>query len=389
MATNISGLFGDITKTPQQYQQEALQGLIVTPAQMGQQGLYQQLVSQMSNAGANIGMGVGGLLGGKTAEQVRDSQINAAMQEVSQGQYATEWEKLDALAKKLAEKGLNAEAEKAADRSIALKPKDDSASLLKDFTAESVANYRKTGNFGDLVRYNSKTTTSPSVGANAELIAQSKFNKPFSELTIEQKKAVYSEAKKESSLGTGLSNLASAIAKKYGEQSGKDVAESVAPKVIQGKQDTISALERARKLLDNGIYTGGLADLKMGMAKYTPLGSQEKLENTEKYIAYVSTTVIPLLQEFGGNDSNEELKFLKRLVGGEITLEEDTLKEIVDSAILKVRSSVKRAEANVEAVQKGQPLDTQVVPQKFGGQSKTLDVGATTNVNGVAIKRVK
>ena len=124
MATNISGLFGDITKTPQQYQQDALQGLLVSPAQMGSQGLYQQLISQMSNAGTNIGMGVGGLLGGKTAEQVRDSQINVAMQEVSQIQYETEWEKLDALAKNLAEKGLHAEAEKASKRSSELKLAD-------------------------------------------------------------------------------------------------------------------------------------------------------------------------------------------------------------------------------------------------------------------------
>ena len=124
MATNISGLFGDITKTPQQYQQDALQGLLVSPAQMGSQGLYQQLVSQMSNAGANIGMGVGGLLGGKTAEQVRDSQINAAMQEVSKEGYANEWEKLDALAKKLSDQGLNAEAEKASKRSTELKLAD-------------------------------------------------------------------------------------------------------------------------------------------------------------------------------------------------------------------------------------------------------------------------
>lgn len=124
MATNISGLFGDITKTPQQYQQDALQGLLVSPAQMGSQGLYQQLVSQMSNAGANIGMGVGGLLGGKTAEQVRDSQINAAMQEVSKEGHANEWEKLDALAKKLADQGLNAEAEKASKRSTELKLAD-------------------------------------------------------------------------------------------------------------------------------------------------------------------------------------------------------------------------------------------------------------------------
>ena len=155
MATNISGLFGDITKTPQQYQQEALQGLIVTPAQMGQQGLYQQLVSQMSNAGANIGMGVGGLLGGKTAEQVRGGQINAAMQEVSQGQYATEWEKLDALAKNLAEKGMNAEAEKAAERSAVLKEREFvSGERTRKAAAEEAALVRQKSLVSEIVKQN-------------------------------------------------------------------------------------------------------------------------------------------------------------------------------------------------------------------------------------------
>ena len=124
MATNISGLFGDITKTPQQYRDEALQGMLVSPAQMGSQGLYQQLISTMGNAGANIGSGLGGLLGGKTAAEVRDNQLNAAMQEVSQGQYANEWEKLDALAKKLAGQGLGAEAQKAAEQANKMKLTD-------------------------------------------------------------------------------------------------------------------------------------------------------------------------------------------------------------------------------------------------------------------------
>lgn len=124
MATNISGLFGDVTRNPQDYRNEALQGLMVSPAQMGSQGLYQQLISTMGNAGASIGSIGGGLLGGKTAGEVRDSKINDAMQRVSQGKYDTEWAKLDALAKDLAGQGMNAEAEKASNRSAELKIQD-------------------------------------------------------------------------------------------------------------------------------------------------------------------------------------------------------------------------------------------------------------------------
>jgi len=192
------------------------------------------------------------------------------------------------------------------------------------------------------------------------------------------------------SLGKGLTNLAEAITKETGKQVGKDVAESIAPKVLQGKEDTLGALKRAKTLLGEGIYTGGLASAKMAISKYSPLGSQEKLERTEKYLAYVSTTVIPLLKEFGGNDSNEELKFLQRLVGGEITLEEETLKEIIDSAIMKTERGINRAKVNAENVSKGQLPSTEVTPQPFGGTPPApIGVGESTNVNGVVIKRVR
>lgn len=235
-------------------------------------------------------------------------------------------------------------------------------------------------------------TASASVGTTAELIAQAKYGKTFSQLTPQEKQAVAQEASKKTSLGEGLAALGAGLGKQFATTAGKDIAESVAPTVIQGKEDTISALNRAKELLDKGIYTGGMANAAMTVSKYTPFGSQKKLENTEKYIAYVSTTVIPLLKEFGGNDSNEELTFLKRLVGGEITLEEGTLKEIIDSAITKVSRSIQRTQDNVKNVSQGGMPSTEVKPQQLGANLspiKTVEVGQSVKINGVTIKRVE
>lgn len=235
-------------------------------------------------------------------------------------------------------------------------------------------------------------TASASVGTTAELIAQAKYGKTFSQLTPQEKQAVAQEASKKTSLGEGLAALGAGLGKQFATTAGKDIAESVAPTVIQGKEDTISALNRAKELLDKGIYTGGMANAAMTVSKYTPFGSQKKLENTEKYIAYVSTTVIPLLKEFGGNDSNEELTFLKRLVGGEITLEEGTLKEIIDSAITKVSRSIQRTQDNVKNVSQGGMPSTEVKPQQFGANLspiKKVEVGQSVKINGVTIKRVE
>jgi hypothetical protein len=233
----------------------------------------------------------------------------------------------------------------------------------------------------------------PSVGTKAELTSQAKFGKTFSELNATQKAEVFKmvQESEKDSLGSGLTALAEAITKKTGEGVGKDVAEAVSPVVLQGKENTLAALQRAQELLtkNDGIYTGGLASAKMAASKYTPFGSQKKLENTEKYLAYVSTTVIPLLKEFGGNDSNEELKFLQRLVGGEITLEEETLKEIIASAITKTERGITRSQEAAKAASKGEMPSTAIQPQNLGARPTPIGVGESTSVNGVTIKRVK
>ena len=82
MASNLSGLFGGMTKSPEQYRQESIQGMRVSPAQMGQQSLNQQLISQMSNVGANIGSLAGGMMGGQTQQQGDDQRVQEVMKGV-------------------------------------------------------------------------------------------------------------------------------------------------------------------------------------------------------------------------------------------------------------------------------------------------------------------
>lgn len=81
MASEILGLFG--TQNPQQLQQDYLSGLMVSPAQMGQQGLLQQLISTGANAGAMMGYGGGRLLGGKVAGEVEAGLVNNALEQVN------------------------------------------------------------------------------------------------------------------------------------------------------------------------------------------------------------------------------------------------------------------------------------------------------------------
>ena len=81
MADSVLGLFG--MQSPQQLQQDYLSGLMVSPAQMGQQGLLQQLISTGANAGAMMGYGGGRLLGGKVAGEVESAVVNDALQQIN------------------------------------------------------------------------------------------------------------------------------------------------------------------------------------------------------------------------------------------------------------------------------------------------------------------
>jgi len=96
MASEILGLFGG--KSPQQLQQDYLSNLSVSPGQMGNQGLLQQLISTGANAGTMMGYGAGRLMGGKVAGEVESSYLNEAIQAGQAGKTPAEKMKLVAAA---------------------------------------------------------------------------------------------------------------------------------------------------------------------------------------------------------------------------------------------------------------------------------------------------
>jgi hypothetical protein len=150
MASNLSGLFGGMTKSPEQYRQESIQGMRVSPAQMGQQSLNQQLISQMSNVGANIGSLAGGMMGGQTQQQGDDQRV----QEVMKGVDFNSSEGLMAASKRFSEEGFPEQAFKTSELALSRAPKNDvNASLLANFTTASVAAFNKSKNPAELVRY--------------------------------------------------------------------------------------------------------------------------------------------------------------------------------------------------------------------------------------------
>jgi len=101
MASEILGLFG--TQSPQQLRNAALDSMMISPAQMGSQGLLQQVVSMGQNAGTMLGMGAGSLLGGKVAGEVEAAYVDEAIK-AGNAVEGTPAQKMKAVADALADK---------------------------------------------------------------------------------------------------------------------------------------------------------------------------------------------------------------------------------------------------------------------------------------------
>lgn len=155
-------------------------------------------------------------------------------------------------------------------------------------------------------------------------------------------------------------------AQKAGETAGADVGKQSAG--VQGKYAALSSLRDALDVVDRGIYAGGYGPLEEALAKYGAgiVGNKNRLVNTEEFRSYIGEVVIPRLQDFGGNDSVEELKYLRSVMAGETTLESASIKRILQNAEKKIRAGIKRLEAQQKAITKGEPVPLGPLPEGQG-----------------------
>tara|TARA_B110000503_G_scaffold99487_1_gene148831 strand:+ start:617 stop:1807 length:1191 start_codon:yes stop_codon:yes gene_type:complete len=116
----MAGLFD--YQSPENMRAARLQPLLVSGAQMGQQPLLSQLVSQMSNAGANLGSAGAGMLGLELPEEAKQNSIKQVMQQVSN--IASPLGQAQAAYQLFTDKGMTEEAQKTMDAIQKLKAAD-------------------------------------------------------------------------------------------------------------------------------------------------------------------------------------------------------------------------------------------------------------------------
>jgi len=143
-----------------------------------------------------------------------------------------------------------------------------------------------------------------------------------------------------------------------------------------------TAYKDALSLLNKGIYAGAFGPEQAAATKYSlgSIGNQKKLENTEVFLANIGEIVIPRLVQFGGNDSNEELKYLKDVVAGNQRLEPESMKRILNSAEKKVQNNIERLRLQAQSAKGGTELPispvvtpTQTPTKRYNPQTRQLE----------------
>jgi hypothetical protein len=120
---------------------------------------------------------------------------------------------------------------------------------------------------------------------------------------------------------TFAGNVASNMAKQFTDNRDKASAAAAG----------IQALQEARALLDQGIYTGQMADLKLLGAKLG-LGDTSKIGTTEAFQAAMGRQTLALVKNLGAGSgiSNADREYAEKVAGGKITLNEESLRKIID-----------------------------------------------------------
>jgi len=189
-----------------------------------------------------------------------------------------------------------------------------------------------------------------------------------------QKRMLEYATKKVEGVGKGTGNVTigginvdtGAAAKKASEVIGTNLAN------IESQFSLKTAFDDAIKIVNQGIYAGAYGPEKQFVAKFTGIGSPQKVENTEVFMANIGEIVIPRLQQFGGNDSNEELKYLQKVVAGDLRMEPKAMLRVLESAERKTRNNIERLQKQVSYAGTNEPLSTAPINAPLGSPQNPI-----------------
>jgi hypothetical protein len=402
MATDIvGGLFG---VTPESYQRE--QRMLAEREAMGFAQLTpQQKVSYGAyTTGQQLGNALGGLMGVEDPQMRLISQRNALAKQIDMNdpESIMRGAQMAAQSGDTVAAGQLAEYARKAASDLALIQQrlrerqgvDPIQQLIRagKHTPQSIDLYAKSGNIKDLelIEKSNKTVvvgnslvdavTGSVLYEGPNIQKYSEFAKTLIDAGLKpgtepfQKRMLEYATKKVEGAGKGTGNVTigginvdtGAAAKKASEIIGTNVAN------IESQFSLKTAFDDAIKIVNQGIYAGAYGPEKQFVAKFTGIGSPQKVENTEVFMANIGEIVIPRLQQFGGNDSNEELKYLQKVVAGDLRMEPKAMLRVLESAERKTRNNIERLQKQVSSAGKNEPLSTAPINAPLGSPQNPI-----------------
>jgi nucleotide-binding universal stress UspA family protein len=386
MAEIVQSLFG---VSPESYQQAQQQRADAQALQYAQLTPFQQANYAIGRGANMLGGAIGGALGGQDPELQRVTMRQQIARQIDYNDPASMRQGFIALRDAGDSQGalqlqqiILSQDKTRAETSKALRERqgaDPFEQLVRTgkYTPASLSAYRQSGDVGQLELMEktkddvvvvgnalvSKSTGQP-IYQGPDAQKYSGFAQELRDAGLEpgtepfQKRMLEYVTKKTEGAGKGTGNVTiGGISLNTGE-AGKAAAKVIGTNVANVEQQYAldTAFKDALGLLDQGIYGGAYGPEKQFVAKFVGIGDPKKVENTEVFMANIGEIVIPRLQQFGGNDSNEELKYLQKVVAGDQRLEPAAMKRILASAEKKVQKNLARLQAQAAAGQTGAAL---------------------------------
>lgn len=374
MASQVLGLF----TSPQQYQQQQQDVARQRAMEFARLNPFEQASASIGQGSYNLAGAIGGALGGQDpqlqiiarrqalAGQLDPSNPNSYMQVAKMAADAGDQE----FAIAIADAGRKAMSEIAKAREADLKPVVVDGRVVNSRTGQVMYESPPKPEKEEFVVVGnalvSKTTQKPVYqGEKPEKI--SAFAQELIDAGLQpdtepfQKRMLEYVNEKTKGAGKGTGNVIiggiSVDTGAAGKAAGKVIGENVAN--VENQYSLLTSVGDAVKLIDKGIYAGAYGPEKGFIAKFTGIGDPKKVQNTEVFMSNIGEIVIPRLQQFGGNDSNEELKYLQKVVAGDQRIEPESMKRILASAEKKIRNNISRLQKQAETGKTGSELPLQ------------------------------
>lgn len=166
---------------------------------------------------------------------------------------------------------------------------------------------------------------------------------------VQQKIDIAKAAKPE----TTINNTVNPVLKGVGDRFNESMEKAAA------SRDHVKSIHEARRALDGGAFTGMAAEPQLFGAKVASLFGVDssKAANTEVLRSAVGESVLSRAKTLGANPSSTDRDFIRDVVGGNIKLEENTIRRLLDMQERWARDTIKTANKTGEKLLASQPKE--------------------------------